>query len=366
LIEAAANVAAPGRPLAVPGLERILGQPLTVRIDGVAPARPDRPRRAGAEVVLLEHAASGAHVAVELAPEAALDFVRTALTTEPWPEPAAARPLDEVERGVLLYLVARATCALAGIDAPVRVAGPGDDGDAAAAEEGGVTARLTLRFGGQPGHAWLHVPPRLAAAVVGARAPAPPGGTAARLDALPAALHVVAGRAVVTTAQIRSARPGDALLLDEVWVAPGDGGAFGGRVRLRLPQGSPRWVADLGPDGAVVVGERLEQEGTMTDLADDRLPHDAEALLDEIPVELSVELGRVLLTALQAVGLRPGLSLRLGRRPGDLVDLRVGPKLVARGELVLIEGEVGVLLRETFAPALDPDPGPGLDPAPKS
>lgn len=86
----------------------------------------------------------------------------------------------------------------------------------------------------------------------------------------------------------------------------------------------------------------------MTDPSDDSIPSNPGELLREIPAELSVEVGRIPLTAREAVELRAGQTLRLDRRPGDPVELRIGPKLVARGELVEVDGELGVLLREIY------------------
>lgn len=77
--------------------------------------------------------------------------------------------------------------------------------------------------------------------------------------------------------------------------------------------------------------------------ADDNLEQ-AEALLGDIPMVLIVELGRVQLTADEVVRLRPGQLIELGRSPADPVDLVVNGKLVAKGELVEIEGALGVKL----------------------
>lgn len=77
--------------------------------------------------------------------------------------------------------------------------------------------------------------------------------------------------------------------------------------------------------------------------ADDNLEQ-AEVLLGDIPMVLIVELGRVQLTADEVVRLRPGQLIELGRSPVDPVDLVVNGKLVAKGELVEIEGSLGVKL----------------------
>jgi len=69
-----------------------------------------------------------------------------------------------------------------------------------------------------------------------------------------------------------------------------------------------------------------------------------EPLLGDIPMVLVVELGRVQLTADEVVRLRPGQIIELGRSPVDPVDLVVNGKLVAKGELVEIDGALGVKL----------------------
>lgn len=76
---------------------------------------------------------------------------------------------------------------------------------------------------------------------------------------------------------------------------------------------------------------------------DDNLEQ-VEPLLGDIPMVLVVELGRVQLTADEVVRLRPGQLIELGRSPVDPVDLVVNGKLVAKGELVEIEGALGVKL----------------------
>ena len=65
-------------------------------------------------------------------------------------------------------------------------------------------------------------------------------------------------------------------------------------------------------------------------------------LLNDIPLQISVELSRMPVTAEQVVSLRVGQILDLGRVPGEPVDLSVNGKVVARGELVEVEGHMGV------------------------
>lgn len=65
-------------------------------------------------------------------------------------------------------------------------------------------------------------------------------------------------------------------------------------------------------------------------------------LVLDIPVQLTVELGQTRLRIEELIGLRPGTILDLDRRAGEPVDLRIQGHLVARGEVVLVDGGLGV------------------------
>ena len=65
-------------------------------------------------------------------------------------------------------------------------------------------------------------------------------------------------------------------------------------------------------------------------------------MLDDVTVSMVVELGRVNVSATDILGLRAGQIIELVRSPKDPVDLVVDGKRVGQGELVEIEGELGV------------------------
>ena len=76
---------------------------------------------------------------------------------------------------------------------------------------------------------------------------------------------------------------------------------------------------------------------------DDAAPAiESEALLGDVPVNVVVELGRVQLTADEVIRLSTGHIIELGRSPAEPVDLVVNGRLLAKGELVEIEGALGV------------------------
>jgi flagellar motor switch protein FliM len=69
---------------------------------------------------------------------------------------------------------------------------------------------------------------------------------------------------------------------------------------------------------------------------------EAAALLDDVTVAMVVELGRVMVSAADVMGLRAGQVIELSRQPGEAVDLVVDGKRIGKGELVEIDGELGV------------------------
>jgi flagellar motor switch protein FliM len=91
-------------------------------------------------------------------------------------------------------------------------------------------------------------------------------------------------------------------------------------------------------------GEEYEEAGEAEDVPIDDNLAEAEPLLGDIPVAVIVELGRVQLTADEVIRLRAGQLIELGRSPTEPVDLVVNGKLIAKGELVEIEGALGVKL----------------------
>ncbi len=72
------------------------------------------------------------------------------------------------------------------------------------------------------------------------------------------------------------------------------------------------------------------------------MDHERAALAADVPVSLVVELGRVELSAADLMRVRPGIVIELNRQPGAPVDLVVGDRRIGKGEIVQIEGELGV------------------------
>jgi len=68
----------------------------------------------------------------------------------------------------------------------------------------------------------------------------------------------------------------------------------------------------------------------------------------DVPVTLTVELGRVNLSLTRLADLKPGDIVELGRHSRAPVELTSSGRLVARGELVLIDSDLGVRVTNVF------------------
>ena len=103
----------------------------------------------------------------------------------------------------------------------------------------------------------------------------------------------------------------------------------------------PRTEAVMGPEATnlpPLPRPDLPDLGAGTGLGDARDLR----LLADVQVELAVELGRVKLPLRDLLSLAPGAVLELDRAADAPVDVLVNGCLVARGEVVVIDGEFGV------------------------
>jgi flagellar motor switch protein FliN/FliY len=93
----------------------------------------------------------------------------------------------------------------------------------------------------------------------------------------------------------------------------------------------------------------LKQPGPgLPDLAEEseaRTAADLEAVFD-VPVQVSAVLGRSRMEVGDLLKLGPGSVLELDRKVGEAIDIYVNNRLVARGEVVLVEDKLGVTMTE--------------------
>src|ERR1700753_250609 len=66
----------------------------------------------------------------------------------------------------------------------------------------------------------------------------------------------------------------------------------------------------------------------------------------DVPVQVSAVLGRAHMDVGELLNLGPGTVLELDRKVGEAIDIYVNNRLVARGEVVLVEDKLGVTMTE--------------------
>jgi flagellar motor switch protein FliN/FliY len=77
---------------------------------------------------------------------------------------------------------------------------------------------------------------------------------------------------------------------------------------------------------------------------------DLEAVFD-VPVRISVVLGRAKVPIASLLKMDIGTVVELDRQVGEAVELYVNDRLIARGEIVLVENRLGVTMTEIIKAA---------------
>ena len=76
-----------------------------------------------------------------------------------------------------------------------------------------------------------------------------------------------------------------------------------------------------------------------------QITKELEAIYD-IPVQISAVLGKTTMQVNQLLKLGRGAVVELDRRVGEAIDIYVNNRLVARGEVVVVEDRLGVTMTE--------------------
>lgn len=177
-----------------------------------------------------------------------------------------------------------------------------------------------------------------------AQRPAPAGDAPANL---PLRCRLELGRTLLPARDARSLRTGDLVIIHERWCETGDAGTM--RLVLTTQGGTPTtgvpaaWRIELG-GGRVHLIDAWSPPVTAT--AADNPASDTAVSLDAVPVSLSFDLGELLLPLAELRALAPGQSFDLGRPLAAAVQVRANGALIGWGELLEIDGRLGVALTQ--------------------
>nr|MBF0685030.1 type III secretion system cytoplasmic ring protein SctQ [Pseudomonas sp.] len=281
---------------------------------------------------------AGARLSVALPEVACRTWLQThgpGLDLDPLPLPLAAAAVETMLANVLAALDA-----VSG-SGPAKVLGVGTD-------EAGCTDlphawSLTVRSHstGQSFFCTLHTDGLGLMLLAGALSSLPATNNDLDLDSVPVAVCAFVGRTVLSAAELRCLQLHDVVLLDqylvdsqgELWLT-----VCGGQsLRIRQEQSSfivtQGWttIMNLNPDQRV----ESDPQSADTGLLD----------VDAIPVRLTFDLGERLLTLGELRRLQPGETFDLHRPLADgPVMVRANGALIGTGELVEIDGRIGVAL----------------------
>jgi flagellar motor switch protein FliN len=74
-------------------------------------------------------------------------------------------------------------------------------------------------------------------------------------------------------------------------------------------------------------------------------------LLLDVPLDLSVELGRTRMSIQDLLNLSPGSVVELDKIAGEPLDILVNDRLIARGEAVVVNDKFGVRITDIVSPS---------------
>lgn len=188
----------------------------------------------------------------------------------------------------------------------------------------------------------------LIAGLVAALAPRD-GPLASQLEnaGLPLSLYLDIGYATLSIEELQQLGLGDVLPMERSFVsaervlwlqAPGAGG-----LHVQLP------AADAAEDAAAHAPSLTVVQSWTHAMPAFETPTNEAAGFDAIPVRLSFDLGEISLTLAELRALQPGQAIRLGRPLAGAVRIRANGALVGEGELVEIDGLLGVSVSQLFA-----------------
>lgn len=92
--------------------------------------------------------------------------------------------------------------------------------------------------------------------------------------------------------------------------------------------------------------EKAQGADLLAELPEENMRRPALESIYDVPVKMTAVLGKMKLNIADLMSLEAGSIIELDRRVGEPIDLYVNDRLIARGELVLVDGVLGVTMTE--------------------
>jgi flagellar motor switch protein FliN/FliY len=102
-------------------------------------------------------------------------------------------------------------------------------------------------------------------------------------------------------------------------------------------------LPDLAKGGAPAVSQPASSPAGVDN--GEKIAADLKPVFD-VPVSVQAVIGRTTIEVAKLLELAPGSVLELDRRVGEAIDIYVNSRLVARGEVVVVDDRLGVTMTE--------------------
>lgn len=99
-------------------------------------------------------------------------------------------------------------------------------------------------------------------------------------------------------------------------------------------------------DDDLKLDEFAPEDGPLADAYGEEKTAGDLAPVFDVPVAISAVLGRSTMSVAQLLQLSQGSVLELDRKVGEAIDIYVNNRLVARGEVVIVDERLGVTMTE--------------------
>jgi type III secretion protein Q len=163
---------------------------------------------------------------------------------------------------------------------------------------------------------------------------------------IPIGVSLRVAAATLTIEEVVELSPGDVVLADEACSANGTAVAVIGRYFVAPVELTSEWARIT---ARVARGHNSPWEWSMDDANDSFAGTNSQVSdLDDLPIRIVFELGRVELTLGEIQALAPGALLQLARPLEEALDIVANGKRIGRGTLVKIGDSVGVRVARLF------------------
>lgn len=180
-------------------------------------------------------------------------------------------------------------------------------------------------------------------------------------DSLPVRLRVELGRTRLLEAELRALGPGDVVLMDTcfvhasrtLWLTPD------GRVGLHAQMSNDPSAPSLVVTHTwthIMPEHKHDEDDESGHTADPEAAEEEPSDINSLPMRLSFDLGDVTLPLAELHAMQPGQTINLGHPLAGAVRIRANGALLGEGDLVEINGQIGVSVRELFS-KIEPENG---------